>query len=206
MKKLLTLIAMFVCTAASCPLGAQTPSTARTQVFTTDIRCENCKKKIMDNVITFGRGVKDVTVDVTRKEVAVTYDPLKNSPQHLVAAFKKLGITASPKDSTATCAERTCAAQAVADSSCCTAKKQNTCESRQKKADCCTGKQQGSCASRQKKAGCCRASGETKQAACSTSKRPKCERARTCPQQQGTEKKDADKDAAPVCNPQGGSC
>ena len=45
-----------------------------TTVFTTDIDCEHCVKKIMNNVPSLGKGVKDVKVDLPKKEVTVVYD------------------------------------------------------------------------------------------------------------------------------------
>ncbi|MFR6634569.1 MAG: heavy-metal-associated domain-containing protein [Alistipes onderdonkii] len=48
-----------------------------TTVFTTDIDCEHCVKKIMNNVPSLGKGVKDVKVDLPKKEVTVVYDSTK---------------------------------------------------------------------------------------------------------------------------------
>ena len=70
MKKIL-----FVCLMAALGLGtgsaaakdAKKASTVTT-VFKTDIDCEHCAKRIMDN-IPFEKGVKDVKVDVPSKEV-----------------------------------------------------------------------------------------------------------------------------------------
>ena len=50
-----------------------------TTVFTTDIDCEHCVKKIMNNVPSLGKGVKDVKVDLPKKEVTVVYDSAKTA-------------------------------------------------------------------------------------------------------------------------------
>lgn len=58
-----------------------------TTVFTTDIDCEHCVKKIMNNVPSLGKGVKDVKVDLPKKEVTVVYDSTKNSDENIVKGF-----------------------------------------------------------------------------------------------------------------------
>ena len=90
MKKIL-----FVCLMAALGLGtgsaaakdAKKASTVTT-VFKTDIDCEHCAKRIMDN-IPFEKGVKDVKVDVPSKEVTVVYDASKNDAEGLVKGFAK---------------------------------------------------------------------------------------------------------------------
>ena len=53
--------------------AAEKPANKKTvtTVFTTDIDCEHCVKKIMNNVPSLGKGVKDVQVDLPKKEVTV---------------------------------------------------------------------------------------------------------------------------------------
>ena len=68
-----------------------------TTVFTTDIDCDHCVKKIMNNVPSLGKGVKDVQVDLKKKEVKVTYDPSKNSDEGIVKGFETLKVKATPK-------------------------------------------------------------------------------------------------------------
>ncbi len=90
MKKIL-----FVCLMAALGLGtgsaaakdAKKASTVTT-VFKTDIDCEHCAKRIMDN-IPFEKGVKDVKVDVPSKEVTVVYDASKNDAEGLVKGFRQ---------------------------------------------------------------------------------------------------------------------
>lgn len=74
--------------------GNQTTTTATkgtaTVVFATDIHCESCKKKIEGNM-PYEKGVKDLLVDIAKKEVSVTYRTDKTDPDKLLAALNKLG-------------------------------------------------------------------------------------------------------------------
>ncbi len=71
-----------------------------TTVFVTDIDCEHCAKKILNNVPSLGKGIKDVKVDVKTKEVAVTYDPTKNNDATIMKGFASLKVKADPKPGT----------------------------------------------------------------------------------------------------------
>lgn len=93
---------MFVCLAAAMALGSGPVSAQKaktggtptvTTVFTTDIDCEHCAKRIMEN-IPFEKGVKDVTVDVPDKKVTVVYDASKNSDEGLIKGFAKIRVKA----------------------------------------------------------------------------------------------------------------
>ncbi len=79
-----------MCAAAEKPVQKK----AVTTVFTTDIDCEHCVKKIMGNVPSLGKGVKDVQVDVATKQVTVTYDPAKNSDENIVKGLASLKVKA----------------------------------------------------------------------------------------------------------------
>ncbi len=68
-----------------------------TTVFVTDIDCEHCAKKIMNNVPSLGKGVKDVQVNVPTKEVTVTYDASKNNDENIVKGFASIKVKAEPK-------------------------------------------------------------------------------------------------------------
>lgn len=114
MKKIL-----FVCLMAALGLGtgsaaakdAKKASTVTT-VFKTDIDCEHCAKRIMDN-IPFEKGVKDVKVDVPSKEVTVVYDTSKNNIEGLVKGFAKIRVKAEACD--AKCCNAECCKKAVCD-------------------------------------------------------------------------------------------
>ncbi len=72
-----------------------------TTVFTTDIDCEHCVKKIMNNVPSLGKGIKDVSVDLKKKEVTVVYDAAKNNDEEIVKGFASLKVKAEPKKTAA---------------------------------------------------------------------------------------------------------
>lgn len=83
-----------ICLAAG---PAQKQKKTVTTVFVTDIDCEHCVTKIMNNVPSLGKGVKDVQVDLQKKEVTVTYDPAKNDDAKIVEGFASLRVKAEPK-------------------------------------------------------------------------------------------------------------
>ena len=68
-----------------------------TTVFTVDIVCESCAARIMNNVPVIGKGIKDIQVDVPSKEVTVTYDSAKTSPEELIKGFGKIRVKAEEK-------------------------------------------------------------------------------------------------------------
>lgn len=97
MKKLL-----MVCLALVMGVGIATaakPAQKKivTTVFTTDIDCEHCVNKIMNNVPSLGKGIKDVRVDLPKKEVTVVYDAAKNSDENIVKGFASLKVKAEPR-------------------------------------------------------------------------------------------------------------
>ena len=87
---LLAIIGVGVCAAQD---KAKAEKKIVTTVFSTDIDCEHCAKKIM-NTIPFEKGIKDVRVDVPSKRVTVVYDASKNSDEGLVEAFSKIKVKA----------------------------------------------------------------------------------------------------------------
>jgi len=68
-----------------------------TTVFVTDIECDHCVNKIMNNVPSLGKGIKDVEVDLPTKEVTVTYDAAKNNDENIVKGFASIKVKAAPK-------------------------------------------------------------------------------------------------------------
>ena len=83
--------------AGICEAKKPADSKSVTTVFTTDIDCEHCVRKIMNNVPSLGRGVEDVRVDLAKKEVTVVYDAAKNSDEKIVEGFASLKVKAEPK-------------------------------------------------------------------------------------------------------------
>ena len=68
-----------------------------TVVFATNIRCNNCKKKIESN-IAYEKGVKDLEVNLEDKTVTITYRSDKTDSEKLRDALQKLGYTALIKE------------------------------------------------------------------------------------------------------------
>ena len=77
-----------VCAAAGKPAAKKIVTT----VFVTDIDCDHCVKKIMNNVPSLGKGIKDVKVDLPKKEVTVVYDGTKNDDANIVNCFASLNV------------------------------------------------------------------------------------------------------------------
>ena len=69
----------------------------KTVVFATDIDCNHCVQKIMNNVPVLGKGIKDVQVDLPKKEVTVIYDAAKNDVQQMIHALETLKVKAEVK-------------------------------------------------------------------------------------------------------------
>ena len=65
----------------------------RTVTFSTHLHCENCAKKVMENV-SFTKGVKDMTVSLKDQRIVIVYDADKVSAEKLQAEIKKLGYPA----------------------------------------------------------------------------------------------------------------
>lgn len=86
-----------VCAAAGKPAAKNIVTT----VFVTDIDCDHCVKKIMNNVPSLGKGIKDVKVDLPKKEVTVVYDGTKNDDANIVKGFASLKVKAEPKKAAA---------------------------------------------------------------------------------------------------------
>ena len=96
MKKFLFCCLVAVLTFGMAASAAPKQKKLTTTVFVTDIDCEHCKKKIMDNIPVLGKGIEDVTVDVPTKRVTVTYDATKTDTQTIIQGFAKLRVKATP--------------------------------------------------------------------------------------------------------------
>ena len=99
MKKLVSIcLALVLCAGAfAAPASAKKEKKTVTTVFVTDIDCEHCVKKIMNNVPSLGKGIKDVKVDLPKKEVTVIYDASKNNDENIVKGFATIKVKAEPK-------------------------------------------------------------------------------------------------------------
>ena len=90
-----------------------------------EMHCENCEKKIKDN-IRFEKGVKSIKTDLKTKTVTVEYDAEKTNVQNIIKGFKKIKYEAS---------EATAASAGKKD--CCKGEKKHEGCGDRKKADCC---------------------------------------------------------------------
>jgi copper chaperone CopZ len=62
--------------------------------FSVSVDCDHCKKKIM-NSIPHEKGVKDLKVDLAKKEVWIKFDSKKTDKAKLQKAIEKLDFTVS---------------------------------------------------------------------------------------------------------------
>ena len=92
-------LAMGVCVCAAA--GKPAAKKIVTTVFVTDIDCDHCVKKIMNNVPSLGKGIKDVKVDLPKKDDTVVYDGTKNDDANIVKGFASLKVKAEPKKAAA---------------------------------------------------------------------------------------------------------
>ena len=98
MKKLL-ILCLTLAMGAGITMAAEKsePKKMVTTVFSADVDCEHCVKKIMDNVPSLGKGIKDVKVNLEKKEITVVYDGSKNSDENIVKGLASLKVKAEPK-------------------------------------------------------------------------------------------------------------
>ena len=98
MKKILMICLALVMGLGMCAAaGKPAQKKEVTTVFVTAIDCEHCVKKIMNNVPSLGKGIKDVKVDLPKKEVTVIYDASKNNDENIVKGFATIKVKAEPK-------------------------------------------------------------------------------------------------------------
>ena len=90
MKKLLTFLILTAVTSLSA-------KDIKTLVVETQpqMHCENCEKKIKGN-LRFEKGVKRIDTSLKTKQVTITYDAEKTTPEQLIKALKKIGYDAQP--------------------------------------------------------------------------------------------------------------
>ncbi len=67
-----------------------------TVVLLSDIDCDHCKAKIVNNVPTLGKGIKELDVNVETKEITVTFDSSKNSTEGIIKGLATLRVKAQP--------------------------------------------------------------------------------------------------------------
>lgn len=94
MKKVIILIMAALMAMPVISMADSKPSRKKGEIrevtFVVDFDCENCAKKIRENV-SFEKGVKGLNVSVEDKTVALKYDAAKTSESVLKAAIEELG-------------------------------------------------------------------------------------------------------------------
>lgn len=74
-------------------VAQKTSKEVKSMVIKTSVVCEMCKEKIEKNLI-FEKGVREVSVDMDKKEVTVNYRADKTNPEKIKTALSKLGYRA----------------------------------------------------------------------------------------------------------------
>lgn len=98
MKKLLMLcLALVMGAGLTMAAGKGAPKKVVTTVFTADVDCDHCVQKIMNNVPSLGKGIKDVQVSLEKKEITVVYDASKNNDANIVKGLASLKVKAEVK-------------------------------------------------------------------------------------------------------------
>lgn len=93
MKKIAAFICIILLCVSAFAAKPRTKAVVRRAVYVTDLDCEDCAKKIREN-ISFEKGVKDLKVDVEKRTVDVKFDAAKNDTLSLRKAMNKLGYSA----------------------------------------------------------------------------------------------------------------
>ncbi len=89
MKNLLFTIAVALC---CCNLALAEKQSVT--VLKTDIHCDNCKNKILQNTDALGQGIKDVKVDLQSQIVFIEYDGDLNSEENIIKGLESLNVKA----------------------------------------------------------------------------------------------------------------
>lgn len=85
---------MATCVVALLSVAAVMAKDIRVVVFkVTQMHCENCEKKVKDNM-RFEKGLKDISTVVKDRTVTITYDAEKTNVKNLQAGFKKFNYEA----------------------------------------------------------------------------------------------------------------
>ena len=90
MKKVLLLLAITLASATSMAKDIKTVKVTTTP----QMHCENCEKKIKDN-LRFEKGIKKIETSIKDQTVTLEYDADKTSSDNLIKAFSKFGYQAT---------------------------------------------------------------------------------------------------------------
>lgn len=91
MKRTITIFLMLVSV-----LCAAATKEVKTVTFKTNLHCEQCVKKVVEN-ISYVKGVKDLDVSLEKQEIAIKYDAAKTDVETLAREIKDLGYKAVEK-------------------------------------------------------------------------------------------------------------
>lgn len=122
MKKAITLMVLLIAT-MSCAISssAKAPEKSETVILSVNppMSCQNCENKIKSN-LRFEKGVTNIATSLENQSVTVTFNPEKTDKSKIVAAFKKIGYTATEKTvNTATKCVNGCCQPAKGEKTCC---------------------------------------------------------------------------------------
>jgi len=92
MKKLRFILTAVLALTIVGGIHAQNKSKEVEVTFNVSLHCEQCKKKVMNN-IPYEKGVKDMKADLAKKEVWIKFDSQKTDKEKLQKAIEKLGYT-----------------------------------------------------------------------------------------------------------------
>jgi periplasmic mercuric ion binding protein len=94
-SKLSALIALLILS-VSVTAQIKNDVTKKEVTFIVNMHCSACKEKI-EKYIPMERGVKDIKVDLEKKEVTVIYKPNKTNVEKLKKAIEELGYSCKEK-------------------------------------------------------------------------------------------------------------
>ncbi|MBR5849914.1 MAG: heavy-metal-associated domain-containing protein [Alistipes sp.] len=102
MKKMLVLglalmMGLGVCMAQTEKPAKKPTKQMTTTVFSTNLDCPNCAKKVETNVPVLGKGIQNLSIDPKTFDVTVTYDAAKNNDENIIKGMEKLKVEAKVK-------------------------------------------------------------------------------------------------------------
>lgn len=88
---------IYICALALVCVFVSAKPERRRVVYSSDLDCENCEKKVMEN-IAFEKGVKDISVNLDNATVSIIFDETKTDTLKLAKAIRRLGYSAKVID------------------------------------------------------------------------------------------------------------
>jgi mercuric ion binding protein len=89
-SKALILFSLIALLLSAQSIQAQSSSKFKKITYDVDVKCNSCKEKI-GKAMAYTKGVKDCDVDVSKKQVTVTYNPNKTTKDKIKKELEKLG-------------------------------------------------------------------------------------------------------------------